>query len=238
MGLATKLRNYFLTGIIVAAPIAITMYITLWVINLIDSLIKPLVPSIYNPESYLPFSIPGIGLLFAICGLTFLGALTANLFGRSVVSYGELILGRMPVIRNLYNALKQIFETILSQGNNNFQQAGLIEYPSSGTYAIVFLSTVVKGEIQERIKPGEELVCVFLPTTPNPTSGFLLFLPRRNVTILDMSVEDAAKMVISAGLIAPAYDTAAATGGEPTDAESALISGIVDGRDREGETGS
>lgn len=206
MGLGTKLRNYFLTGIVVAAPISITIYISWWFINLVDGWIKPFVPTIYNPDHYLPFTVPGVGLLFAIAGLTLLGALTANLFGRTIVSYGEMMLNRMPIVRNVYSALKQIFETVLSQSNTTFQDVGVIEYPRRGIYSIVFVSTVTKGEIQERVEPEQELISVFLPTTPNPTSGFLLFVPRKDVLILDMSVEEGAKMVISAGLVTPAYN--------------------------------
>ncbi len=197
-----RLRNYFLTGLIVVGPVGITLYVVWWFINLIDAWVKPLVPAIYNPDTYLHFPIPGIGLLFAIIGLTIIGALTANLFGRTLLSYGEMMVGRMPVVRNVYRALKQIFETVLSQSSNSFQQVGLIEYPRQGLYAIVFVSKQTKGEVSE-IVADDTLVSVFLPTTPNPTSGYLLFVPKQDVVILDMSVEDAAKMVISAGLVEP-----------------------------------
>lgn len=203
MSAGTRLRNYFLTGLIVAAPVSITAYITWWFITLIDGWVKPFVPAIYLPETYLPFSVPGVGVLFAIAGLTILGALTANLFGRTVVSYGELMLNRMPIVRNVYRALKQIFETVLSQSQNSFQKAGLIEYPRKGIWSIVFISTSTKGEIVRKSPVDGDMLSVFLPTTPNPTSGFLLFVPKNDVIILDMSVEDAAKMVISAGLVTP-----------------------------------
>ncbi len=202
MGLLSRLRAYFLTGLVVAAPISITIYLTWWFVSFFDSWIKPFVPTIYNPDTYLPFSVPGVGLLFALMALTLLGALTANLFGRTVVAYGEQMLNRMPVVRNIYRALKQIFETALSQSSASFQDVALIEYPRKGLYAIVFVSTETGGEIPE--KAGQpEMFSVFLPTTPNPTSGYLLFVPRSDVTILDMSVEDGAKLVISAGLVAP-----------------------------------
>ena len=204
--LSTRLRNYFLTGIVVAAPISITIYISWWFINLVDGWIKPLVPTIYNPETYLPFTVPGVGLVFAVIGLTLLGALAANLFGRTIVAYGEMMLNRMPIVRNVYSALKQIFETVLQQSNTTFQDVGVVEYPRKGLYALVFVSTSTKGEVQSRVEPGEELLSVFLPTTPNPTSGFLLFVPKKDVMILDMSVEEAAKMVISAGLVTPEYN--------------------------------
>lgn len=203
LGAGTRLRNYFLTGLVVAAPISITVYITWWFISLIDSWVKPFLPSFYNPDTYLPFTVPGVGLIVAIFGLTVLGALTANLFGRTLVAYGETMLNRMPIVRNVYSALKQIFETVLSQSQSSFQQAGLIEYPRKGIWSIVFISTRTKGEVTDKAPVEGSMVSVFLPTTPNPTSGFLLFVPEADVIILDMTVEDAAKMVISAGLVTP-----------------------------------
>ena len=205
-GFGTRLRNYFLTGLIVAGPVGITMYIMWWFINLIDGLVKPLLPDSYLPETYLPFTVPGVGLIFAVTALIVIGALTANLFGRSLVNYGEGIVNRMPVVRSVYRALKQIFETVLSQSSASFQNVGLIEYPRHGLYAIVFISTETTGEILHRAdENGDGLLSVFLPTTPNPTSGFLLFVPSASVQILDMSVEEAAKLVISAGLVVPHY---------------------------------
>lgn len=202
--ISARLRNYFLTGLIIVGPVGITLYMVWWFINLVDDWVKPLVPTIYNPDTYLPFSIPGIGLVFAICILMFIGALAANLFGRTIVSYADMMVGRMPVVRNLYRALKQIFETVLSQSSNSFQKVGLIEYPRAGLYAVVFVSKQTSGEVRAKTD-HEDLWSVFLPTTPNPTSGYLLFVPEDQVTILDMSVEDAAKMVISAGLVEPDY---------------------------------
>ncbi len=201
-----RLRNYFLTGLIVVGPVSITLYILWWFINLIDAWVKPLLPDIYNPETY-GIWVPGVGLVFAIFAMIVIGALTANLFGRTLVSYGEMMLGRMPVVRNVYRALKQIFETVLSQSNTTFQKVALIEYPRRGIFSIVFISTETRGEISHR-RPageGEDMLSVFLPTTPNPTSGYLLFVPRKDVIELDMTVEDAAKMVISAGLVTPEY---------------------------------
>ncbi|MFQ5626708.1 MAG: DUF502 domain-containing protein [Methyloligellaceae bacterium] len=203
--IGSRLRNYFLTGLIIVGPVGITLYVIWWFVNLIDAWVKPWVPQIYLPETYLPFTVPGVGLIFSITVLIVVGALTANLFGRTVVSYGEIMLGRMPVVRSVYRALKQIFETVLSQSSNSFQQVGLVEYPRLGLYAIVFVSTATKGEIDKKVLKGEPMLSVFLPTTPNPTSGYLLFVPTKDVTILDMSVEEAAKLVISAGLVVPPY---------------------------------
>jgi len=205
-GLGTRLRNYFLTGLIIAGPVGITLYIVWWFVNLIDGWVKPLLPDRYLPETYLPFTVPGVGLILAVTALILIGALTANLFGRSLVNYGEVIVNRMPVVRSVYRALKQIFETVLSQSNATFQQVGLIQYPRKGLYAIVFISTETTGEILHRTDEEDAgLLSVFLPTTPNPTSGFLLFVPAPDVLILDMTVEEAAKLVISAGLVVPRY---------------------------------
>lgn len=203
--LGMRLRNYFLTGLVIAGPVGITAYIIWWFINLIDAWVKPLVPARYLPETYLPFTVPGVGLIFSMTAIMFIGFFAANLFGRTLVGYGELMLDRMPVVRNVYRALKQIFETVLSKSSNSFQYVGLIEYPRRGLLAIVFVSTDTTGEIKDKADDGNGLLSVFLPTTPNPTSGFLLFVPKKDITILDMSVEEAAKLVISAGLVVPEF---------------------------------
>lgn len=201
--LGMRLRNYFLTGLIIAGPVGITFYIIWWFINLIDAWVKPFVPARYLPDTYLPFTVPGVGLIFSMTAIMLIGFFAANLFGRTLVGYSELMLDRMPVVRNVYRALKQIFETVLSKSSNSFQYVGLIEYPRRGLMAIVFVSTETTGEIKSRADDGNGLLSVFLPTTPNPTSGFLLFVPKKDITILDMSVEEAAKLVISAGLVVP-----------------------------------
>lgn len=201
--LGMRLRNYFLTGLIIAGPVGITFYIIWWFINLIDAWVKPFVPARYLPDTYLPFTVPGVGLIFSMTAIMLIGFFAANLFGRTLVGYSELMLDRMPVVRNVYRALKQIFETVLSKSSNSFQYVGLIEYPRRGLMAIVFVSTETTGEIKNRADDGNGLLSVFLPTTPNPTSGFLLFVPKKDITILDMSVEEAAKLVISAGLVVP-----------------------------------
>ncbi|WP_420393282.1 DUF502 domain-containing protein [Acuticoccus sp.] len=198
-----RLRNYLLTGIIVAAPLTITAYLVASIVNFVDGKVKPWIPARWNPESYVDFPVPGIGVLVAGVGLILLGFLAANIFGRTVLKIGESILARMPLIRTLYAALKQIFETMLSERSRTFRTAGLIEYPRKGLWALVFIATDAKGEISHRLNDEDDAISVFLPTTPNPTSGFLLFVPRREVLVLDMSVEDAAKLVISAGLITP-----------------------------------
>lgn len=196
-----RLRTYFLTGLVIAAPIAITIYATFWVIGLIDNWILPFIPKSYLPETYLEFSVPGLGVVVAVVGLILLGFFTANFAGRTIVNIGTGWLEKMPVVRTIYKALKQIFETVVSQGETNFKQVVLVEYPRRGIFAIAFVATETKGEVAGKF--DETMVSVFLPTTPNPTSGFLLFVPKADVKILDMSVEDGAKLVISAGLVNP-----------------------------------
>ncbi len=204
LGAGRRLRNYFLTGLIIVAPLAITAYLTWTFIGWVDSWVKPYIPSIYNPDYYLPFAVPGFGLVTALFLITMIGFLTANLVGRSILNFGESLLDRMPLVRSLYKGLKQIFQTVLAEQSGSFKQAALIEYPRRGLWSIVFIATETKGEVDHRL-PEQDSISVFLPTTPNPTSGFLLFVPRQDVIILDMSVEEAAKMVISAGLVSPDF---------------------------------
>ncbi|MEM6710903.1 MAG: DUF502 domain-containing protein [Pseudomonadota bacterium] len=205
--MSTRLRNYFFTGVIVIAPVTITGYLIWTFVTWVDRIVKPLIPPVYNPDTYLPFAVPGFGLLSAVLIVTVVGFLAANLVGRSVVNFSERLLDRMPLVRTLYRGLKQIFETVLNNRSDNFQSVGLIEYPRPGIWAVVFVSTRTRGEVAHRICDAgtEDLVSVFLPTTPNPTSGFLLFVPRADLIALDMSVEDGAKLVISAGLVVPDY---------------------------------
>jgi len=201
----TRLRNYFLTGLVIAGPIGITLWLTWTFIKWVDGWVKPFVPRIYNPDTYLPFPIPGFGLIVAVFVLTVVGFLAANFLGRSLISFGENLVGRMPLVRNIYSGLKQIFETVLDERGSSFTKAALIESPRKGLWAIVFISTDTKGEVERRLKDKADTLSVFLPTTPNPTSGFLLFVPKQDVIELKMSVEDAAKLVISAGLVNPKY---------------------------------
>ena len=197
------LRNRFLTGLVVAAPIGVTIWLVFTFINFVDRVIKPLVPARYNPETYLPFAIPGMGLLIAILGLTLLGALAANIFGQTLIGLGERIVNGVPLIRNIYSALKQIVETVFQGQQNSFKEVVLVEYPMAGSYAVAFVASEGRGVIRQTVGKGEPVIGVFIPTTPNPTSGFLLFVPRSKVTALDLSVEEAAKLIISFGMVTP-----------------------------------
>jgi uncharacterized membrane protein len=197
-----RLRGYFLTGLVIAAPLFLTIAITWWFIEWIDDFVEPFVPPFSRPDSYLRFSIPGFGLIVAVVFITLLGFMTRNYIGHRLVLLGEAVLGRMPVVRSLYRGLKQIFETVISTRGNAFQTVGLIEYPRPGLWAIVFIAGDAKGEIEHHLN---QTIAVFLPTTPNPTSGFLLYVKRADVIMLDMSLEDAAKLVISGGLVTPEH---------------------------------
>ena len=221
--LLRRLRTYFLTGIIATAPIGLTLYLAWVLVKFVDSLVTPLIPARYHPSSYVPIDIPGVGLIIAVILLTLIGFVTANVIGRQVGALGERIVARMPVIRSVYGALKQIFETVLAQSSRSFREVVLVEYPRRGIWAIGFETSITRGEIQALKE--DHLVNVFLPTTPNPTSGFLLFVPRSDLVSLHMTIEEGIKMVISGGIVTPpdkrpravtADQTAASAGESPS----------------------
>ena len=199
----TKIRGYFLTGIIVTAPVGLTFYVSFLFIGFIDAKVRNIIPVQYHYDNILPFEIPGLGLLFVFIMLTFIGFLTAGLIGRYIIKLGERIIARLPIIRSVYGALKQIFESVLKTSSKSFREVVLIEYPRKGIWAIGFITGDTKGEVQYSLK--EEIVNVFLPTTPNPTSGFLLFVPRKDLKVLNMNVEEGIKMVISGGIVTPKF---------------------------------
>ena len=199
----TRLRRYFLTGLVIAAPLAITASVTWWFVNFVDGLVKPLIPSAYWPDAYLPYPVPGFGLIIGLIGLTLLGFLTANLVGRTLIDAGEAILNRMPVVRGLYKAVKQVFETIFSQGGTSFRKVGMVQFPQPGMWSIVFIAQEAAPEIAGRLPDGDDMVGVFLPCAPNPTTGFFFYVQRRELVEVAISVEEGAKLVMSAGLIQP-----------------------------------
>ena len=195
------IRGYFLAGVLVTAPMGITFYISWLLIRWVDAQVTPLLPPAYNPETYLPFAIPGLGLVIVFIVLTFIGWSTAGLLGRLWTRISEHFLRRMPVIRSVYAAVKQIIETILKQQSNAFREVVLFEYPRRGSWAIGFITGQTQGEVQNLTT--DDVVNVFLPTTPNPTSGYLLFIPKKELVILDMTVEEGIKMVVSGGIVTP-----------------------------------
>ena len=176
-GLMARFRNYFLTGLIVAGPVAITLYLTWWFVNWVDSIVRPFVPMAYRPETYLPFGLPGSGLIVAVIALTLLGFLAANLIGRTLVDLGERLLGRMPVVRAIYRGLKQVFETLFSGKGSSFRRVGLVEFPSPGMWSIVLISQAPSVDIANKLPGEEEHISVFLPCAPNPTTGFFFYVP-------------------------------------------------------------
>ena len=202
-GFVARFRNYFLTGLIVAGPIAITFYLTWWFVTWVDGLVRPFVPVAYRPETYLPFGLPGSGLVVAVFALTLLGFLTANLIGRSLVDLSERLLGRIPAVRAIYRAMKQVFETLFSGKGSSFRRVGLVEFPSPGMWSIVLISQAPNEDIAERIPGQEEHISVFLPCAPNPTTGFFFYVPKSRVVEVEMSAEDAATLIMSCGVVQP-----------------------------------
>ena len=200
-----RLRSNFLTGLVLITPIILTIYLLWGVINFIDDKVVPWLPNKYNPSTYLGKDIPGLGVMTFLVFTTIVGMVTKGFFGRQLIKYWQSLVDRTPVFRSIYNALKQIAETVFTKSDQTFKSACLVEYPRRGIWVVAFVSTITRGEIKEKINK-DEILTVFVPTTPNPTSGFLLFIPKKDVIILKMSVENAAKLVISAGLVGPDYN--------------------------------
>ncbi|MHA1152883.1 MAG: DUF502 domain-containing protein, partial [Alphaproteobacteria bacterium] len=200
-GPVARLRNYFLAGVLVAAPVGITFLLAWKVIAFIDDSITPLVPPVWNPETYLPFSVPGLGLVVAVVFLTLAGFIATGIAGRAIVRLSERMVGSVPVARSIYSWTKQVFETVLSQKSTAFNEVVLIEYPSRGVWAVGFITGQTVGEVQQLT--AETVYNVFVPATPNPTTGFLLFIPERDIHRLDMTVEEGIKLVISGGIVQP-----------------------------------
>lgn len=210
-----SLRASFLTGLVVIAPVGLTIWLIWSVVGWIDGFVLPLVPQGYHPDRLIQdllgldrsvqINVRGLGVVIFLMFTVFIGWVAKGFIGRSLIRFAESIVERTPVVRTIYSGIKQISETIFAQSERSFEKACLIEYPRRGIWALGFISTDAKGEVYNRASAdGEPMVSVFLPTTPNPTSGFLLFFPKSDVMELDMSVEDAAKLVISAGLVYPA----------------------------------
>lgn len=209
--LFSGLRNSFLTGIVVIAPVGLTVWLIWTVIGWVDGFVLPFVPNSYQPENIIKqifgdesqMNIRGLGVIFFLVFTTFVGWIAKGVIGRFFIRNAETLVHRMPVVRSIYSGVKQIAETVFAQSERSFEKACLIQYPRKGIWAVGFISTVAKGEVQSKASKDGQLLSVFVPTTPNPTSGFLLFFPEEDVIQLDMSIEDAAKLVISAGLVYP-----------------------------------
>ncbi|MGJ8605226.1 MAG: DUF502 domain-containing protein [Marivita sp.] len=202
-GMFARLRASFLTGIVVIAPVSLTIWLIWSIMGWVDGFVLPLVPSRFNPEQYIGINLRGVGVIIFLLFTIFVGWVAKGLIGRSLIRFAESLVERMPVVRSIYSGVKQIAETIFAQSERNFEKACLIQYPRKGIWAIGFISTDARGEVAHKAETMGRLMSVFVPTTPNPTSGFLLFFPAEDVIELDMSIEDAAKLVISAGLVYP-----------------------------------
>lgn len=218
-GRFSGLRTSFLTGIVVIAPVGLTVWLIWTLIGWVDGFVLPFVPDVYQPENlinrlilgnnrpddkgWVSINIRGVGVIVFLLFTLFVGWVAKGLIGRSLIAYAETLVNRMPVVRSIYSGVKQIAETVFAQSERSFEKACLIQYPRKGIWAIGFISTTTKGEILEKADYTGDMVSIFVPTTPNPTSGFLLFFPKEDVVELDMSIEDAAKLVISAGLVYP-----------------------------------
>lgn len=202
-GLFAGFRASFLTGLVVVAPISLTIWLIWTFVGWIDSWVLPFVPRQWRPDQYVGFDLKGIGVIIFLLFTIFVGWVAKGVIGRAILRWAESLVDGVPVVRSIYNGLKQIAETVFAQTDTSFDRACLVEYPRKGIWAIAFVSTAAKGEIKAGIDPENDVMSVFLPTTPNPTSGFLLFVPVNDLIFLEMSVEDAAKLVISAGLVYP-----------------------------------
>ena len=197
-----RLRAYFFTGLAITAPIAITIWATLWFVNIFDAWLKPYIPGFYNPDTYLPFKVPGFGLIFALIAITLIGALAANLVGRTLIGLWDNVLKRTPVVRSIYKGSKQIFETLFLQNGTSFQKVCLIEWPRRGVWTLAFISREIDGAMIG-LEKGRTMYAAYVSTTPNPTGGYVFFCDVSEVVVLDTTVEDALKLVISMGLVFP-----------------------------------
>jgi len=212
--MGARLRRYLLTGIVVTAPITITVYLTYVFLTFVDKHVGNIIPEQWYSEYYGGTTVPGVGLIIALMSFVVIGWFATNFMGRFIIRVYEYVLDRMPIIRNIYGAIKQIFETIAASKSSAFREAVMLEYPRKGTYAIGFVTGATEGEVQDATK--SETINVFVPTTPNPTSGFLLFVPKKELIFLDMTVEEAVKLVVSAGIITPPTPAEKAANGKKT----------------------
>ena len=204
LGLFAWLRGRFFAGMVIAAPLAATYFILQFLITFIDNRVKPLLPPLLKPETYTNYAIPGFGVLVLIIALTVLGAVTANLIGRSLLSLTDRVLSRIPIVRNVYAALKQLTEVLTNNQQASFDRCVMVEYPKAGSWCIGFVSSHANGEIGAKL--GTQKIGVFVPTTPNPTSGFLIYVDETESIPLQMTVEEGAKMILTAGLVVPDFE--------------------------------
>ncbi len=214
------LRTNFLTGIIVILPIALTVWLVWWVLGWVDSFVWPFVPSAYHPDAivnrilgnergsadWVTVNIRGVGVVIFLLFTVLVGWIAKGLIGRSLITWGEEWVSRLPVVRSVYNAVKQLAETIFTQGDAKFDRMCLVEFPRKDVWSIGFIAPQTRGEMLDKLSalwPDDPVVAIYLPTTPNPTTGYIMWCRKSDVIELDMGVEDAAKLIISAGLVYP-----------------------------------
>jgi len=197
-----QLRRYFVAGLLVWIPLGVTIFILRILIGFMDKSLR-FVPKEYLPETWLGFAIPGLGIILTVLVVLITGLLVANFVGRSMVGFWESLLERIPIVRTVYSAAKKFAEVVFSESNQSFKKVLLIQYPRKGLYSLAFQTATELGEVQGRT--GEDVLCVFLPTTPNPTSGYIIIVPRKDIIELDMEIDEAFKMIVSLGVVVPAW---------------------------------
>ncbi|MEE9141488.1 MAG: DUF502 domain-containing protein [Gammaproteobacteria bacterium] len=197
-----RLRRYLVAGVLIWVPLAVTFFVLRFLVNLADQTLK-LIPLQFRPETLLGFNIPGLGIILTLIVLLLTGLLFTNLLGRKVLHFWESVLARIPLIRSVYSSAKQVVETVFSGSGQSFKKVLLVQYPREGLWSIGFQTSTGPGEVQHRT--SRDVLCAFIPTTPNPTSGFLIMVPVEDVIVLDMSVEEAMRLIISLGVVVPSW---------------------------------
>lgn len=208
-GIFARLRSSFLTGIVVILPVGLTIWLLWTLAGWIDGVVLPLVPATFQPEKYIGINLRGVGIIFFLVFTVIIGWIAKGLIGRSLIRYAETLVERMPFVRSIYSGAKQLAETVFAQSERSFERACLIQYPRKGIWAIGFVSTPARGEVAAKAETGSKLLSVFVPTTPNPTSGFIIMVPTSDLIELDMEVDAALKMIVSLGVVVPPWDGAA-----------------------------
>ena len=197
-----RLRRYLVAGLLIWAPLAVTFVLLRFAVTVMDKTLA-IIPQQYRPDELLGFHVPGLGVILTFVVLFITGMLAANIVGRYVVGGWESLLDRIPIVRTIYGGAKNFAEIVFSDSNDSFKNVLLIEYPRKGLYSLAFQTSSELGEVQGRT--GEDVVCCFVPTTPNPTSGFVIMVPRKDIRVLDMEVDEALKMIISLGVVVPTW---------------------------------
>ena len=204
MKIGARFRLYFFAGIVVTAPIGITLWLAWKVVGFVDDRIRPLIPTEWHPQYYLTFDLPGFGIIVVLVALIVIGSVTTGILGDLIIKYSARLLGRIPVVSSVYSWTRQVLETVLSEESTAFREVVLVEYPYRGSWAVGFITGQTEGEIQNLT--SATVYNVFVPATPNPTTGFLLFIPEQDIQRLDITVDEGIKLVISGGIVKPASD--------------------------------